>query len=274
MARGPITEDRNFDDLAERFNRNVYGGQKGRIRLAVLRRDLGRHLPVPPYVPGTGGRPWRILDAGGGEGRLSLPLAQSGHSVTLCDLSRTMLGLAERRAAELGVPDRVRLLHCPIQDLEEALGTDDEGFDLVLCHAVLEWLREPRAGLDRLVRRLRPGGYLSLCYYNLHGAAYRKLLRGQFRDLWRGEFSGDRGSLSPSHPLDPEQVARWLTAYSLEPVCFSGIRVFHDYMPDPAVRERDPDQLLELELALSQREPYRSLGRYQHRLLRLVNQGG
>ena len=32
--------DRNFDDLAERFSRKIYGGLKGNIRLAVLTADL------------------------------------------------------------------------------------------------------------------------------------------------------------------------------------------------------------------------------------------
>ncbi len=36
-----ITEDRNFDPITEHFVKKVYGGLKGDIRLAVLKRDLG-----------------------------------------------------------------------------------------------------------------------------------------------------------------------------------------------------------------------------------------
>ena len=48
----------------------------------------------------------------------------------------------------------------------------------------------------------------------------------------------------------------------------SGIRVFHDYIFNEEHRARDPQILLELELEFSQQEPYRSLGRYVHFLLR------
>jgi len=33
-------QDRNFDDMAEKFSRNIYGTTKGRIRQAVLCQDL------------------------------------------------------------------------------------------------------------------------------------------------------------------------------------------------------------------------------------------
>jgi S-adenosylmethionine-dependent methyltransferase len=44
--------------------------------------------------------------------------------------------------------------------------------------------------------------------------------------------------------------------------------VFHDYILDKALREQAPDKVLEQELRLSQLEPYRSLGRYMHVLLK------
>ena len=40
-----IINDRNFDDLIEKFSRKVYTGLKGDIRLAVIRRDLLAILP-------------------------------------------------------------------------------------------------------------------------------------------------------------------------------------------------------------------------------------
>ena len=32
MAKQPLNQDRNFDDLAGRFKKNIYGGLKGEIR--------------------------------------------------------------------------------------------------------------------------------------------------------------------------------------------------------------------------------------------------
>lgn len=265
MAKQRALEDRNFDDLAARFQRNVYGGLKGRIRLAVLERDFAHHLPLPPFVPAVEDRqPVRILDAGGGQGPLSLSLARAGHQVVLCDISGEMLKQAQVQARALGVEERVTLVQSPIQALHEHLPEDDRLFDLVLCHAVLEWVVDPKRLLDALMTHLAPGGYLSLTFYNLHAMAYKNLLRGNFSKVQKQDYAGFRGSLTPINPLYPEEVYGWLEKLPLHTLCTSGIRVFHDYILDKSLREQAPESLLELELVLSGREPYRSMGRYIH----------
>lgn len=268
MPKQPNSGDRNFDDLSARFGRNIYGGLKGQIRLAVLRRDFAQQIPMPPFIPDTGKPPMRILDAGGGQGQFSIPLARAGHSLVLCDISEQMLLAAREEAERQGVSDRVRLIQSPIQELASHLPDDSARFDLVICHAVLEWVSNPRQVLEHLVDRLAPGGYLSLSYYNLHGAVYKNLLRTNFKKVKNEDYAGYRGSLSPTHPLYPEDVDEWLEQWPLERLCSSGIRVFHDYILDKAAREQDPQTLLELELKFSRQEPYRSLGRYLHLLLK------
>ncbi len=39
----------------------------------------------------------KILDAAGGTGRITLPLAKMGYSVTLCDISSEMLNVARQK---------------------------------------------------------------------------------------------------------------------------------------------------------------------------------
>lgn len=78
-------QDRNFDDIAEKFAHNIYGTTKGKIRLAVARQDLTTLLAQLPQ------RSLRILHAGGDEGHMPCQLAQAGHQVLLCDLSGEMI---------------------------------------------------------------------------------------------------------------------------------------------------------------------------------------
>lgn len=267
MTKQSNLEDRNFDDLAARFQRNIYGGLKGRIRLAVLQRDFARHWHHAPFVPGTPHEPsLRVLDAGGGQGHFSMQFAQAGHDLVLCDISERMLELAKGQAVEAGVADAVTFLHSPIQLLKTQIGPSE--FDLVLCHAVLEWVVDPRELLVKLMELVKPGGHLSITFYNVHAMAYKNLLRGNYSKVNQEDYSGFRGSLTPINPLRPETVHGWLKELSLHTVCTSGIRVFHDYILDKSIRERDPEQILEMELKLSVQEPYRALGRYQHVLLR------
>ncbi len=265
MAKQGATEDRNFDDLAARFQRNIYGGLKGRIRLAVLQRDFAQHLAVPPFIPqNETQKPLRILDAGGGQGQFSLQLARAGHELVLCDLSEEMLKLARAEARRLEVEERVTFVHGPIQELSQRLPKSGQAFDLVLCHAVIEWVVKPRELLSVLMQHLAPAGRLSLSFYNLHAMVHKNLVRGNLVKVLKQDYAGFRGSLTPINPLAPEAVFEWLADLPLEILCTSGIRVFHDYILDKSVREQNPDTVVELELALSQREPYRSLGRYMH----------
>ena len=254
-----MNQDRNFDDLAPRFRRNVYGGLKGELRLQILQRDFNEFIPQL----GQEGAPLRILDAGGGQGQLAVQLATQGHRVLLCDISAKMLALAQERIQAAGVGDRVTLVHQPIQ----ALDWQQTGrFDLVLCHAVVEWVAAPEALLHRLSEAIAPGGFLSLTFYNLQSLIFKNLLRTNFKKIRRRDYRGYRGSLTPTNPLEPALVESWVQTLPLEVLCRSGIRVFHDYIFDREDRRRDPQGLLEMELQFSRCEPYRSLGRYIHLL--------
>ncbi|TQV78251.1 methyltransferase domain-containing protein [Exilibacterium tricleocarpae] len=250
-----MDQDRNFDDLAPRFKRNIYAGLKGELRLQVLQRDFDE------FIPQLAQRPLRVLDAGGGQGQMAVALAQRGHSVLLCDISANMLALARAEVQAAGVGDRVELVNRSIQALA---GETPGRFDLVLCHAVMEWLAEPETVLRLLAAAVKPGGFLSLTFYNVEALIFKNLLRTNFKKIRTRDYRGYRGSLTPTNPLAPAQVEAWLRALPVNVLCRSGIRVFHDYILDKTDRQRDPQGLLEMELQFSRREPYRSLGRYIH----------
>ena len=270
MPKQRDNEDRNFDDLAERFQKNIYGGLKGEIRLAVLERDFQEHFFYAPFGNITTEKPMRILDAGGGQGLFALRFAQAGHLVTICDISIEMLKLAQQDVARLGLQKNVRLIQCAIQDLPQHLDPEECRFDVVLCHAVLEWVVHQQDLLASLTAFVKPEGLLSLTFYNLHSLIYKNLLRTNFKKIQAGDFAGSRGSLTPTNPLYPEQVFNWMSELPLNTLATSGIRVFHDYIFNEEHRERDPKSVVELELAFSRRQPYQLLGRYIHILSRRV----
>lgn len=204
MAKESRGQDRNFDDLAKRFKKNIYGGLKGDIRLAVLERDCAANLPIKPFVPESVVSPevcWTILDAGGGQGQFSLRLAQAGHKVVICDISAEMLKLAQEQVEQLGLQDRVQLVHCAIQDLPKQLADNQIKFDFVICHAVMEWMQEPQTLLPCLLGYLKPQGYLSLTFYNIHSLIYKNLLRTNFKKILAKDYGGSAGSLTPINPL-------------------------------------------------------------------------
>ena len=101
-------KDRNFDDIADKFSRNIYGTTKGQLRQAILWQDLDALLAR------MGPQPLRILDAGGGEGQTAIKMAERGHHVTLCDLSAEMIDRATQAASEIGVSHNMHLVQCAV----------------------------------------------------------------------------------------------------------------------------------------------------------------
>jgi len=249
-------DDRHFDQLATRFAEKIYGGAKGAIRLAVLQADLLEVLPQ---------RPLRVLDIGGGLGHMSLWLAEQGHHITFSEPAAPMLEGARQRFAAAG--QSATFIQASWQELSAQLS---EPFDLVLCHAVLEWLAEPQRILPLLHQLTVRDGWLSLAFYNKDALIYRNLLKGHFRKLREQSFAGEKQSLTPQQPLDPRELAEQLSGlWTVEKQ--SGVRVFHDYMPhDFQVKTATHNlaQLIEMELAYRRHPSFAGLGRYLHWLCR------
>lgn len=257
-----MIQDRNFDDLAEHFQRKIYGGLKGEIRLAVLWRDLDE------VVLSHTASPLRVLDIGAGFSQIAITLAKRGHQVVVNDLSERMLEMARESAVAQGVADQITWYHAPFQELEKF---ENGHFDLVLSHAVLEWLAQPQSLIQTVRRFIDPQGVLSLTFYNYHSLVYRNLIRGNFHMLNKPEFIADPGSLTPGTPLLPKQVQSWLTEERLEILDTSGIRVFHDYVTTQRGGNAVPEDVIKMELQYSKLEPYIWLGRYVHHLCRPVD---
>ncbi|MCG8316962.1 MAG: methyltransferase domain-containing protein [Pseudomonadales bacterium] len=248
-------QDKNFDDLFDRFAANIYQSLKGQIRLAVIRQDLQEFVPEIATANSL-----RVLDAGGGLGVLTAELALRGHHLVYCDISAKMLNAARQQAEALALAHPVELFHEPIQTLLKR----DQNFQLILFHAVLEWLSEPQKVLDQMIESMEVGAKLSLLFYNRQSIIFKNLLRGNFFKATADSFRGDKGSLTPSHPLDPDDVRRWLSHHNVNILCASGVRVFNDYGEKARLQHRTDDQIIETELRFSRQQPFRELGRYYH----------
>lgn len=248
-------QDKNFDKLAHKFAKNIYGTPKGEIRAAVLWRDLSSALA--PF----GDKKLRILDAGGGFGFFSQKLARLGHEVVLCDISQEMLIQAQAHIDASTEPLNIELIHAPIQ----ALSVEQNGvFDLILCHAVVEWLTDAQRTMEGLLTMLKPNGLFSLMFYNKEAMRFHALISGNFDYVAADLKVKKKVRLTPTHPLYIQEVKQWFTDWEMTLISQSGVRVIHDYLKKSQAADFDYQQLLQMELEYSQREPYISLGRYVH----------
>jgi len=262
-----IRTDRSFDAIADHFEKKVYGGLKGDIRLAVLRRDI---FEYSTQMRQKLGRPLRILDVGAGLAQIAIELATQGHSVVINDISANMLEKAQASVAQTDKDWDLKDLDitwyvCPYQALQDKLAKETNKFDLIMSHALLEWLAEPAKVMEFFDQHLTDDGALSLCFYNPASFDYRNLIMGNFNLLDNTDYKADnKKSLTPNHPVAKEEVESWLAAHHYHVVRTSGLRVFHDYAPLKRGGHNDPEAVIRMELRYSQLEPYKWLGRYLH----------
>lgn len=240
--------DRHFDGLAEKFAGSLYGGPRGALRLVLLDRLLPEmlHLDDQP-----------VLDVGGGLGQLSGWFALRGHAVTLVEPATDMLDHA--RQALAGQP--ITFVEASLQSLpQRAAGP----WSLIACHAVLEWLHDPRAALATLAEQLAPGGQLSLMVFNRDALRMSNVVKGNLEKALddRLDGTGKRQRLTPISPLTHGQIETWSAESGLAIEAVAGIRVFHDYLRHPPTTEADWSRLVELEQRYCRTEPHWRVGRY------------
>ena len=253
-----VRQDKDFDAMGAEWDRSIYGNTKGFIRSEVLWEDM------TAQIPGLAEGRLSVVDAGGGSGRLAARMAKAGNRVTLCDPSQEMLTIARRTAEEAGVGDEVTFVQAKIEDLAPRLG---QRFDLVVCHAVLEWLAEPSEAPGQLADLMEASGRLSLSFYNFNAALLKQAVRGRPGEALRELDSVAEPRPDGAMPLREEDVRAWLSAAGLEVEHWAGVRIFHDHVQG-TLTEQGLADLLALEMRCRMEEPFASLAQHLHLVCR------
>ncbi|WP_394152746.1 tRNA uridine 5-oxyacetic acid(34) methyltransferase CmoM [Vibrio maritimus] len=253
-----MMQDRNFDDIAHKFAKNIYGSEKGEIRQTIVWEDLTQALAELDDTKKT----LKVLDAGGGLGQVSQRIAERGHHITLCDLSSEMLKLAKAEVEKNGLLSQYRWIHSPVQDIAEHM---EQEVDLTLFHAVMEWLADPKPALEAVLQQVKPGGIASVMFYNHHGLVFKNVICGNIPHVLDGMPHRKRFKLQPQKGLKPEDVYQWIEEAGFEICGKSGIRSFSDYIGNMQyMGDYTAEDVLKLEQQLCRQEPYLSMGRYIH----------
>ena len=125
-------------------NPHGYGNRMGRYRTRVECDFMRRHLGPPPQ---------RVLDVGGGSGRLGGFLKSLGHRVTVVDSNPLAIAMAATKGLEQAV----------VCDVLEYDGRD---FDVVVCMEVIEYFADCGPVIAKCGQFTRPGGLFLFCIIN------------------------------------------------------------------------------------------------------------
>jgi ubiquinone/menaquinone biosynthesis C-methylase UbiE len=171
--------DRDYwEDRARRYGARAAGytdvamdAYEDRLRGSALERFLGR------------GNGRHLLDAGCGNGRWSVRMAQAGWVVTGADISESLLALAPPAP-------NVTYVHGAIEDLD----LPATSFDAILSVTVLQHITDEGhfdTAIANMSRMLRPGGIVAVLEYaplRVFGRAVA-YLRARSRGQWMKAFT-------------------------------------------------------------------------------------
>lgn len=154
-----------------------------------------------------------LLDVGCGTGALALAAAARGAHVTATDVAAGMVERTRRRAEAAGLSVRTLVADGCCLPLEHA-GV----FQLALSNFGAIFFRPPHAGIDEMLRCLRPGGIIGLTAWGgpKETEAFQIIpcvARSLFGDDFIGADVPEKGRMSGS----PEALSAMLSSVGLEP---------------------------------------------------------
>ena len=128
-------------------------------------------------------------------------------------------------------------------------------YDLILCHAVMEWVEDQRKLLEIIKSRLSP-------------LLYQSLIVGNFNYISCNFQSKHRQKLTPKYPVEPAELEQTLQELGFTIQRKTGIRVFHDYVRDKKIQTEKFDEILKYEKTYARDPRFINLGRYIHYICR------
>ncbi|MCX7817483.1 MAG: methyltransferase domain-containing protein [Syntrophales bacterium] len=206
-----------------------------------------------------------ILDAGCGQGRISIPLALDGHRVTAIDFTPAVIEKAKENAAK-----RNTEINFIVGDLENHLNNISSGkFDCIISTEVLYMVRYYERVIENLSSLLESGGLFILSlrprlFYVMH-----RLMQGKTEEAYRILMSQERylsgGALNCQ---SIEEIKDIFSKVGVRVLSLTGIGVLSGIEGDPqaifalpsSLTEKERELLFEMELYVG--GSYPENGRY------------
>jgi S-adenosylmethionine-dependent methyltransferase len=232
---------------------------EGRLRSDLTIANLREFLPAQSSL--------HAIDVGGGTGITSIALARLGFEVALLDSSSATVEIAARRAMEAEVSEKITLKQGDASDLATLF--QQELFDVVVCHNLLEYVNDPEAVLRDAVRLMRDSsGVLSVLVRNQAGEVLKASLNGGDLAAAERNLSAEWGHESlyggAVRLFSQDSLEAMLTKSGLKIIGRRGVRVLSDYLPKKISRSDNYDRIFVFERKLATRHEFVGIARYLH----------
>ena len=197
-----------------------------------------------------------ILDFGSGEGVTADHYAQHNRVVAIEPSAEMLVGRWNDY--------EYRQIHGDIRSLSEF---DDNTFDIILCHNVLEYIDDKERVVKELCRVLKPGGMLSVVKHNRAGRVMQMAVLLDELEKAHQLLDGENSMASKFGSIryyEDDMITKWAAGLVCRD-CY-GIRTFWDLQQNQEKHNSEEwqDRMMELEMRVSQMDEYRKIAFFHH----------
>lgn len=154
-------------------------------------------------------------------------------------------------------------------DVSEISKFEDNTFDVVICHNVLEYIDDKEKIINELNRVLKPGGTLSIVKHNRAGRVMQTAVMlddiEKANELLDGK-NIDTSKFGAIKDYEDKMISEWNVG--LKCVDSFGIRTFWDLQQNQEKHDLEEwqDKMMQLEMRVSQIDEYRKIAFFHHLL--------
>ena len=147
---------------------------------------------------------------------------------------------------------------------------EDNTFDMIICHNVLEYIEDKKHVLDELHRVLKPQGVLSIVKHNRAGRVMQMAVLLDELEKANELLDGKNSTASKFGAIryyEDEMISEWSPGLTIKD-CF-GIRTFWDLQQNQEKHNSEEWQsrMMQLEMRVSQMDEYRNIAFFHHLLV-------
>jgi SAM-dependent methyltransferase len=156
-------------------------------------------------------------------------------------------------------------------DIKELKKFEDESFDVILCHNVFEYAEEREEIIKEFSRILKNNGYLSILKHNKAGRVMQMVvLLNNFEhanELLEGK-NGQAQQFGTINYYQDTEILKWSDKFKIERTL--GMRTFWDLQQSQDIQNDKiwQEQMLQMELKVSELEEYKAIASFHHVILR------
>ena len=155
-------------------------------------------------------------------------------------------------------------------DVTKLLDFEDNTFDMIICHNVLEYIEDKKHVLDELHRVLKHQGVLSIVKHNRAGRVMQMAVLLDELEKANELLDGKNSTASKFGAIryyEDEMISEWSPGLTITD-CF-GIRTFWDLQQNQEKHNSEEWQsrMMQLEMRVSQMDEYRKIAFFHHLLV-------